>query len=62
MNCHEFKVNSQINPFQLPLEVKCDKRQPLDLAPFGNKLFKYKYSRAYDNRVIKRANELEDTD
>ncbi len=31
--------NPQVNPFQLLLEVKYDKRQPLDSAPFGNKLF-----------------------
>ncbi len=33
--------NPHIDPFQLPIENKYDKRQPLDLAPFGNKFFNY---------------------
>ena len=40
LNYKEIKVNPQINPFQLPLEVKFDKRQPL-VGPVGNKLFLY---------------------
>ncbi len=39
LNYQEMKVNTQTNPFQLPIEVKYDKRQPLDLSPFGNKIF-----------------------
>ena len=31
-DCKEITANPQIDPFQLPIEVKYDKRQPLDLS------------------------------
>ncbi len=43
----KLEVNPQINPFQLPLEVKYDKRQPLDLMPFGNKFLKSRFKGLY---------------